>query len=1058
MQMNDPVIMQILNTQTQMLQQMQNLQNQQTVQGLPAGIPMSGQPMSVGMGATMFDPSAYASYATPYVPNVGMGHSLQRQSVPMNTGFVAQMANDFLNYTPTMQSRESQSDFLAQQTRLVQEGVLNTAQSIGQVGSFFLPGGLSLAHVAAMGKAGSLAAFGRAAGLAAGGLAVGTLTGIAVGGTIKTMADEARTAMNYEDTLRQKSYTFLNPFESTSELGGIGFSRAENQDVAKYLRHLGPEKFLDDQDIQQILNGSMDQKLLRSVTDVDSFKKKFSEIVDTVKHITVTMDQSIDEAMKFMGELSARGIGTNQMGFVAAQTKVASSMLGLNASQGAQLVLQTADSVTQGTSITPGIAAGTAANNMAISQMVYDNSATSNPSLHNFMTNSGGPAAMGATMEQNLRQFIGSLGTDKLVGFFGGGFRLNANGQFEVDPTKMQSLLSGNMSLSQLQQQSGNFVGSLTTAQTYELMRRAPTLLQNFAQGSNEYRLLGATIKLMQQQTPGLSPSEALSQVIPGLDPSMADALVAQINMGTDPKVIESLQGEASRQELDAISISETPSPGQRIRAGWAGTFTKPIGDIGQNGMDSLSNKITDISKFISGIKDQPKVGGRTYDFSSSTLEKELGLPSGVLSTSDAPISQGRFNALMDQARTGSLDATTISELSRQMSESKDVLERARLRQVIQTASGNFASIHGTLVQWAGSKIFHDPNFSMSERLGTFALDAAGIGRNIWDYTKNKFIDFGIAHISGNPVSTGIAPYLSYTPYADKNETMAGFQSQKDNLTKEITSADHELNHLFAMGSQATGTDNFSGLEAAIRAGNVDQVVSMTKSGTQAAKAKELAERYSGLASKQRDITKSANNFDVMVKDSAALAASVQKTQQFLVQTGVVSSAGAASWFGSDVSKAVTSLQSGMASGKISASDMLSADRTIYSGLLGTFTTVSDADRSKILDALLAEHPSLGGRDKFLDKNGQVDPYLLAKANMDVRAGEQSDGVTSAVKNGANGMFAKDTDKVMADHAQAMHDVLTTMQGEVGMLNDFKNGRPIQSPKISVNTNPSRRY
>lgn len=124
--------------------------------------------------------------------------------------------------------------------------------------------------------------------------AIGLGAGAAVAYTADAMMDGARDALAYQRVLEEKGYKAFNVFEGRNDFGGIGMSLEQQQELSSFFRDLAPEKLLEDKEIAKILEGSLDGKLLKSTTDIKSFKKKFSEIVDSVKEVAVVMNSSLE--------------------------------------------------------------------------------------------------------------------------------------------------------------------------------------------------------------------------------------------------------------------------------------------------------------------------------------------------------------------------------------------------------------------------------------------------------------------------------------------------------------------------------------------------------------------------------------------------------------------------------------------------------------------------------------------------------------------------------------------------------------------------------------------
>jgi hypothetical protein len=960
MEMDNSVIQQILTTQGQMLQQMNAMIGQRNTPMMQDQMPQQYVPPTNQQQGLMHSPAA---------------------------SFAGSMLSNYYNYNPTRMSKEGQANYFADQNRAFQESAMNAA-NVGingatTVGTMFMGGGLISS------------------------LALGAGAGALVAGTTGMMMNGAKTAMNYEDTLRTKGYMALNPFSSTSETGSIGFNRGETQDLAKFLRHIGPDEMMSDPEIQKVLDGGLENRLLKNTTDMEGFKKKFTNLVESVKKITVTMNQSIEEATKFMGEMERRGISSADMPQYAAGMKVASSMMGVSASLGSQMTMQVADSLTQGTGINAGLVMQTTNSNMFMSSMLSDRAKTQNPDLYQYIQNNGGAGQVGANNEQMIRQYINRNG-DALLGLLGSGF--DASGEqnkFSVNESRMNDLLSGKYSLQELTAQSQNARNDLTPAQQNALRNQATELFQNFAGTTQEYQIADLMKNGFQQTTPGLDDASAYKAMGLTQDMQQGNIISEMSKNARDPRVQLTMAAMNSKEADDAAMIANTPSIGQRVRYG-AAKISGAFGDVGQGVSDSFSNAFYDFQMYTSGMDDRSRVKGKeSYDISEEGLAKTFGSSiSGLLDSAkqnNGIMNADQYDRLLSEGKQGNLSSSEIARLNAKLKDSKtSFYEKARIKNVITNATG-------------GNDFFYKGNEILSE--------------------VGKVVEF----FKGHGDEGGTFEYNGLSGSGDDSESE--FAKKSKALQKSYLKEDKKLTkYLSSFGSVPEDAD---ALEAAIRSGNADAVRALNeKSGrTNDKDSLTITGEYNSLLASERGAVDGLASFQDSRQNTEVYAKSVKGLENMLVSKGILDKGEARQIFGASSRIADSTLEA-MKSKSFNREDM---GRYISKMNASVLSGMSNLEGSELDDFAVKLVESSEGKitreSLFANGSNRIDPDKVTKAALSFAAASNND-MPNTLSDEAKKSAAKQTEAevqlkdTIEGHTKTLGEMITAFQKEMTMFRD----------------------
>lgn len=1052
MEMDNSGVSQLVTTQTQLLQQMQQqLQQMQvdrqqekinqnmTSSSFPVNPPsvdmMSGQPTNMANndinnptfspqqmpGVT--DPTSYQTFGTPMY--TGSTKTMGNTNGLTPKGLFSEAVEEFRGFDASRTSKEGMDAYFSNQMRGVQEGAVTAAGAAGKgaafAASFMIPG--------------LLPALAGGAAVAGGAAYVGN-----------SMQGGARTALDYQEILRKDGYKAFNAFESTTEFGGIGMKLDDRQELSGFLRDLAPEKFLEDEEMQKILTGALDNKLLKSTSDVESFKKKFTDIVDTVKQITITMDQSIDEATAFMGELERRGVGTTNMSNVAGQTKVVSSMLGVDTNVGSQLVLNNADQVVQGTSMDAKLAIDSTSQSIYAATIIEEEAKANGDPMYNYMKNSGGTGQIAAEAEQMVRGFGKSdVGKNYLLGFFGSAVEKEGD-NFAFNQEKLNELLSGGYSVDQMEQMSSANLDGMASTDAAKVIGSIGDMWSNNASGLDNYRMLNKVQEIYQTEAGAdMDPETALVQMGLATDYEQADFLNQMIQKSTDPNNAAQFAAKAYKEEMDSAALAESPSLFKQANFWWKRNVTNELGDMGQGISDQVGDTMQSYQKLLTGIDERGIVGGEllneltaeglseTFSNSSKNINENLetyyeskddlkGFRFGVdkidkeyaegkAEAGKSEFSMGSFDVMINDISSGTYNSTDFKRLQDRIDagEITDMADATRAEYVINKANGEYDGFWGTMKQ--GVDRVNVTGTALGEKMGEFLPSG-------WSDDPGKDLKslFG----------------------GGSDQTKEALDIMGEKIQKESKGLNKDLNKLFT-SSADLGVDEgeYGVLEKYIKLGLVDEVKGMTKS----TEALDLAKRYESISKEKTSYESGVGNFSEMTRTTQAMGLMGQQLADFVSSTGVFEEDELHSLFdgmrddGKDMIK-------DLEKGKLTKEEMYEESQKMQARGKEIFSDMSAERTEEIAQQVVAKSGgTISMEDMFLENTNYVDSDKLYDivSNEVIRQANVGDDPTKDKKKEGGEDVAASTKKTTDGHKQAMYDMLATLEEETAAMRTTAN-------------------
>jgi len=286
-------------------------------------------------------------------------------------------------------------------------------------------------------------------------------------------------------------------FQNSQSQSGYGFSRAQGADIAGMIREMGHSDMMTGpQELLRVMKSGTQQGLFRAVQDVKEFKKRFTDMVGSLKEVAQTMNTTLEGAMPFFSQARQMGFWTpNDIARNAQQVRQTASAGGIS-------VAQTQQMMAQGAQMARSIGAGGATGAMGMQRSLelvgggLRGGAISEQALSEATGGLMGPEAvqsMAGTMQAGMTRFARSSRARWALAAMG------RNGFTSLDPARMQDLMSGTMGLGDIsrgarrnisQQGAFNFVNNEEELRG-ELLKQGPMGQLGFIRSMVGSRLYG---------------------------------------------------------------------------------------------------------------------------------------------------------------------------------------------------------------------------------------------------------------------------------------------------------------------------------------------------------------------------------------------------------------------------------------------------------------------------------------------------------------------------------------------------------------------------------------
>ena len=243
--------------------------------------------------------------------------------------------------------------------------------------------------------------------------------------------------------LESSSFRYMGAGSSMSDprIGGMNLAaRRETTDFIKGMDIKDPSMGMED--LSKVLRESTQLGMFTGVSDVDTFKKKFKDIVDGVKSVTRVLGTSLEDGLKVMKDLKAINIDPSQVREVVTQADAVGKLTGRTGQEIVGLGLQGAE-LFRGTGIEAKIGYQSNVMNMAALRSARDAGVLSQEAV----IQAGGEEALAQRMTASGLGFVQSAAGRG----FGAAFFNPATGPAGFDKAAfMQNAMSGGMGMEDL--------------------------------------------------------------------------------------------------------------------------------------------------------------------------------------------------------------------------------------------------------------------------------------------------------------------------------------------------------------------------------------------------------------------------------------------------------------------------------------------------------------------------------------------------------------------------------------------------------------------------------
>ena len=312
--------------------------------------------------------------------------------------------------------------------------------------------GVSLAGAAAGSLLGRMAGGGIMAGLA------GSFAGMAVGSAVMDAVGQRREINNF---LEQSSFRYVSAGSAMADPRRGGMSSAARIATTDMIRQMDiKDPFVSTEDLTMILQQGTQKGLFAGTQNMNDFKKKFTELTDTVKVVTRTLGQTLDQAMGTIKELKSIGIDPTQARQVVGSADALGRMAGRTGAEMLNIGLQGAE-LFRGTGVTMGIGAQASMMNLASVRASRDAGLLSNEAI----AQAGGEEALALRMNASGLAF----GQSQLGRGFGAAFFNNGMGGAGFNQQAfMQQMMGGGKGLIGLAQSAVGNLSSIPAMIAYQ--------------------------------------------------------------------------------------------------------------------------------------------------------------------------------------------------------------------------------------------------------------------------------------------------------------------------------------------------------------------------------------------------------------------------------------------------------------------------------------------------------------------------------------------------------------------------------------------------------------
>lgn len=467
-------------------------------------------------------------------------------------------------------------------SQMAADYMYNTASDFGE-----RVGGGAAGIGSAVGSMGVGSIMGRVLGGGIVGSLAGGMIGSMAASTVMDAVGQRREISNY---LENTSYRYITPGSNMADGRRGGMSAGFRQQTTEMIRQMDiKDPFTSTEDLTMILQQGTQKGMFAGTQNMEDFKKKFKELTDTVKTVTRTLNQSLEEAMTTVKELKSIGVDPGRAKAMVGLADTTGRMAGRTGAEMLNIGLQGAEFF-RGTGIEMGIGAQATMMNLAAVRAGRDAGQISTETV----AQAGGEEALAMRMNASGLAFAQST-----VGRgFGAAFFQNGLGATGFN--------QGNF----MQQMMGGGMGMVGLASTAAGNLSSPAALISYQANQEKFMTEagktfgGQGLQMMQMMT-GMAQGSFLSGATGAkFEDSFRLALKQQ---GLSQPEIDTMIGNArGAQDVYKSANASAQQAYQRglVEEGYRSNslvnFGSQVRDLGKSAVDVLA---TPISNMIDGVK-----------------------------------------------------------------------------------------------------------------------------------------------------------------------------------------------------------------------------------------------------------------------------------------------------------------------------------------------------------------------------------------------------------------------------------------------------------------------
>ena len=192
--------------------------------------------------------------------------------------------------------------------------------------------------------------------LAGGGMFVGGAVGAAVGGSaFKALSgtNQRIAANTLHKYMMENSFRFMNPNQSegTTNPMGAGFGYKDSRELSRSIALMTDDTNLNVKTLMDLTKNFTEGDMMKGVNSTKDFTKRFKDLTETAKTMAYLLNDSIEDAGKFMSDMQLRGFDASKLAKETAKVKNLSQFLGKDVGEVAQNTANYASNITAGTNM-----------------------------------------------------------------------------------------------------------------------------------------------------------------------------------------------------------------------------------------------------------------------------------------------------------------------------------------------------------------------------------------------------------------------------------------------------------------------------------------------------------------------------------------------------------------------------------------------------------------------------------------------------------------------------------------------------------------------------------